>query len=167
MILRRGEYIRLQSPASYLTGTVVEPVRNPGVLYLTNARLAFEVMGPLPYTAFDVGITEISNVHASETETVFTRPRQRLTIESRRGRAVVEVQGARDWADSIVKTIAAIPPPPPPHPAPPPPGSGGQTPVVVNVQAAAGPKIMMHCRNCGNLYDATKGRCDKCGAPPT
>lgn len=57
--------------------------------------------------------------------------------------------------------------PPPPYTPGPPPGYAASGQVVVNVQAPAAPQIMMHCRNCGSLYDATKGRCDKCGAPTT
>ncbi|MGP8016155.1 MAG: hypothetical protein ACLPP2_02540 [Thermoplasmata archaeon] len=49
-------------------------------------------------------------------------------------------------------------------PSPPPPPSGpGQ--VVVNIPAQSPPKVMMPCRNCGNLNDITLGRCPRCGAP--
>jgi hypothetical protein len=51
---------------------------------------------------------------------------------------------------------APLPPPPPPPPG-----------VVVNVQQAAPPplRVMVKCRNCGNVFDMVLGRCDRCGAP--
>ncbi|MCI4347436.1 MAG: hypothetical protein L3J97_02310 [Thermoplasmata archaeon] len=67
----------------------------------------------------------------------------------------------------------SIPPPPPgwaPYPQPPPASYSlfsyappGQV-VVVQPQPA---RVLLNCRNCGSLYDAPKGRCDRCGAPPT
>ena len=57
--------------------------------------------------------------------------------------------------------------PPPPYTPGPPPGYATAGQVVVNIPAQQAPRIMMHCRNCGSLYDATLGRCDKCGAPAT
>jgi hypothetical protein len=42
----------------------------------------------------------------------------------------------------------------------PPPSPTG--PVVINVPS---PKVLMKCSHCGNIYDITLGRCDRCGAP--
>jgi len=171
MILGRGESLILQNGASIVYGEG----KIPGALYLTNMRIVFEAGagGPSPYTAYDEGIDKVWNVHAGLSSKFLQGRREFLTIEGGGGRVVFEVPGARSWADAIVTAKASSPPlPPPPSPLPqnlppPPPGYGGQGPLVVNVQAPAAPTIMMHCRNCGNLYDATKGRCDKCGAPPT
>jgi hypothetical protein len=41
-----------------------------------------------------------------------------------------------------------------------PPGS-----VVVQVQPAPAPKVLTKCAHCGNVYDLTLGRCNRCGAP--
>jgi hypothetical protein len=162
MILSPGEHVILQSGATIQSAWGLYP----GALYLTNVRIVFEagVGGPSPYTAFDQGIQTVRNIHVGQTWKRKEGRREFLTIEGGGGRVIFEVQGARSWADAIVAAKSSIPPPPPPPP--PPPGYGGQGPVVVSVQAPDAPKIMMHCRNCGALYDATKGRCDKCGAPP-
>lgn len=169
MTLLRGEKIILRSPASLSQGEH----QSPGALSLTNFRIVFEagVSGPSPYTAYDEALDRVWNVHAGSTSKFLEGVREFLTIEGARRRVIFEVGGARNWAESIVRAKEGLAPPPPPPPLPylppPPPGYGGSAPVVVNVQAPESPKIMMHCRHCGNLYDATKGRCDKCGAPPT
>jgi hypothetical protein len=168
MILARGEYLIRQDGANLVYGVNI----TPGVLSLSNFRIVFEAGagGPSPFTAYQEGIDGVWNVHAGQTSKFLEGRREFLTIEGMRGRFIFEVSGAGAWAQGIVRAKANIPPPSPPPPRepvlPPPPGYGGQGPVVVNVQAPAAPTVMMHCRNCGNLYDATKGRCDKCGAPP-
>jgi len=40
-------------------------------------------------------------------------------------------------------------------------------PVVINVQPSPPPKVLMKCSHCGNIFDLTLGRCDRCGAPAT
>jgi len=159
----------LRSGAYFRTGDG----REPGALSLTSTRVVFEagVGGPSPYTMYDEALERIWNVHAGTTDKFLEGRREFLTIEASNRRVVFEVPGAQHWAERIVRAkenaIPTPPPPPPPNVPPPPPGYGGHAPIVVNVQPADAPKIMMHCRHCGNLYDATKGRCDKCGAPPT
>jgi hypothetical protein len=55
----------------------------------------------------------------------------------------------------------------PVQPPPPPPGFPASGQVVVNIPPQPAPKVMMPCRNCGNLNDITSGRCPRCGAPFT
>jgi hypothetical protein len=167
MILIKGERLVLRNGASLVFGEG----KKAGALYLTNFRVVFEagVGGPSPYTAYDEALDRVWNVHAGVTSKFLQGTREYLTIEGNRRRVIFEVPGAQSWVDAIIrlKDSAAPPPPPPPHVPPPPPGYGTPGQVVVNIPAQQAPKIMMHCRHCGNLYDATKGRCDKCGAPPT
>jgi hypothetical protein len=159
MILRRGEHFILQDRAAFVQGA-------SGILSLTNYRIVFETQGPTPLTAYEQAIDGVGNVHIGAVRESGSY-RQVLTIEGTRGRVAFYVSGAGVWAESIVNANARAAPPPPPYIPPPPPGYVAPGQVVVNVPAQEPPKIMMHCRNCGNLYDATKGRCDKCGAPPT
>jgi hypothetical protein len=165
MILGRGENIVLQGRASLM----LQWGPNPGALYLTNVRIVFEAGagGPTPYTAFEQSIDRVMNVHVGSSWKKKEGRHEFLTLEGGFGRAVFDAPAAQNWAAAIVATKSSTPHPPPPPPPPPPPGTGGQAPVVVQVQAPAAPQIMMHCRNCGNLFDVTKGRCDRCGAPPT
>lgn len=171
MILDKGEFLICSGFCSLM----YYEQENPGMLYLTNYKLLFEAGagGPNPYTAYYEGLTTVWNVHSGMTSRFLEGKREFLTIEGARGRFVFRVIDAPTWADKIVTAKKNLPPPPPPsqssstRPIPSPLGLGAQTPVVVNVQAPQAPQIMMHCRHCGNLYDATKGRCDKCGAPTT
>jgi len=147
----------------------------PGALYVTTRRILFEAGagGANPFTAYQEGMEGIWNVHHGAESKFLQGRREFLTVEGSRGRFVFQVPNARAWADTLVTTrtrFADSPPPPPPpssHPPPPPPPFSGQGGIILNVHAPAAPTVMMHCRHCGNLYDATKGRCDKCGAPPT
>ncbi len=170
MLLQRGETMVVSGGATLVRG----PEGTPGMLYLTTMRVVFEAGagGPSAFTAYQEGVDGIWNVHAGSESKLLSGTREYLTIEGSRGRFVFRVVSSRGWVDAITNTKAhtAVPPPPPsqhlPPPPPPPPYSSGGG-IVLNVQAPAAPTIMMHCRHCGNLYDATKGRCDKCGAPPT
>jgi len=66
------------------------------------------------------------------------------------------------WAPQPVQQAAAMPVS---SPAPLPITS--QNPVIIQVQPAPAPKVLMKCSHCGNIYDLTLGRCDRCGAPAT
>jgi hypothetical protein len=159
MNLRRGESILLYAGASLHQGL-------PGWLYVTNHRVVFEVAGPTPWTAYEQGIDGVSNVHTGAIP-ASKGVQELLTIEGARGRYIFEVKGARAWANAIINANSNSTLPPPPYIPPPPPGHVPPGQVVINVPVQPPPKVMMHCRNCGSLYDATNGRCDKCGAPPT
>lgn len=144
----------------------------PGSLVLTNARLVFESGGPTPYTGFAETVDRVWNIHTGSSTVgswLDRRTAEYLTLEGAFGRVVFEVAGARVWADALFKAMSSLasmaPPPPPPPPPPAQSGYAGQGPVVVNVQAPSAPVVMMQCRHCGNIFDVTKGRCDKCGAP--
>jgi len=158
MILESGEHWI----ASQNVESITRPWSEPGQLILTNLRLVFEGsfyqpgVGSVPRTLLDLRLGQILNVVAAPGQL----NRNVLRVEAG-GQFVYTfvMPNAPDWAHSIVQARAKAPPVPS--------GYVGQGPVVVSVQAPAAPKIMMHCRNCGALYDATKGRCDKCGAPPT
>jgi hypothetical protein len=167
MILARGEKLLLNDEARLFNdenGTL-------GVLSLTNLRIVFEagVGGASPYTAYNETLERVWNAHAGSSSKLFEGYREYLTIEGDRRRVVFEVAGAVGWVNAITELKQNSPPIPPPparaRPSYPTTAVPGQ--VVVNIPAQEAPKIMMHCRHCGNLYDATKGRCDKCGAPPT
>ena len=169
MILRHGERILLQGMAIWNPGAV----RSPGTLLLTNLRIVFEVSGPSPYTAVDIDLARVWNVHIGRTEGMFSGRRETLVLETHAGRITFEASEANRWATTIVSAKQATPPPPPPG-IPPPPGpspggpspAGSTPPVVVNVHPAAAPKVLTRCRYCGNVYDLASGRCDKCGAVP-
>ncbi|HYK94108.1 MAG TPA: hypothetical protein VEY07_08740 [Thermoplasmata archaeon] len=169
MILRHGETIVGYGRASLRHGESGVP----GTLTLSTLRLVFETGGATPYTVLDLDLSNIWNVHAGTEQAGFMRPaRDYLTLETTTGRSVFELGEARRWADSIIQTKSSHPSslPPPPPPPPPPPSAhnaswSGQ-PVVINVAAPPAPKVMLNCRFCGAMYDATLGRCDRCGARP-
>ncbi|MGP8073290.1 MAG: hypothetical protein ACLPZM_09255 [Thermoplasmata archaeon] len=173
MILGRNERIILEGWASEMRGDV----RVNGRLYLSNLRIVFEAGagGSNPYTSYSEQIENVWNVHAGMTSKLLEGRKEYLTVEGARGRFVFQISGAQGWGQAIVTAKTSLPPPAPPPPPPPsgqaipppPPGFGGQGSIVFNIPAPAAPQVMMHCRHCGNLYDATKGRCDRCGASPT
>lgn len=172
MILRRGERLLFQGPASAAHGES----RISGALFLTNYRIVFEAGagGPSPYTAYAEELDKVWNVHSGATSRFLEGRREFLTVEGERGRIVFDVVGAPAWANALVHAKSSLPtppplPPPPPPSVPPSPtpfGLGAPAPIVVNIPAPTAPRIMMHCRHCGNLFDATLGRCERCGAPP-
>jgi len=169
VILGRGEHLIGSGGASLARG----PEGVPGILYLTSTRIVFEAGagGPTPFTAYEKGLDSVRNVLPGVASRFRSGKREFLTIEDEQGRAIFRVTDAQVWVDAIVAAKSVLPPLPPSTPSESVPpssrGYAGQAPVIVNVQAPPAPQIMMHCRHCGNLYDATKGRCDKCGAPPT
>lgn len=163
MILFRGESIALQGSALLGSGEY----GRSGVLTISSHRLVFEVGGASPYTAIDVHLDKVWNVHVGgDPGGLLRASREFLTVESADGRWLFTVTGASHWASTLVHAKSTTPAPPPPPPPPPPPAAGSGTPVIINVPATPAPKIMMHCRYCGGLFDSTAGRCDKCGARP-
>lgn len=60
-------------------------------------------------------------------------------------------------------TIPATPPPPPS--SQPPAAQSAQGQVVINIPAQPATKIMIQCRHCGSLFEASSGKCNSCGAP--
>jgi len=163
MILRRGETVVLQGAASLGAGEYAQS----GVLTISTQRLVFEVGGVSPFTAIDVHLDQVWNVHVGGDPGGMFRPRREfLTVESSDGRWLFTVAGASQWASTLVHAKSLTPPPPPPPAPPPPPTTGSGAPVIINMPATPAPKIMLHCRYCGALYDSAGGRCDKCGARP-
>ncbi len=78
MILRKGEFVILQSGASPL----YSERKSPGALYLTSARIVFEegAGGPTPHTAYDLEIGRVYNVHAGSSSKFLEGTREFLTI---------------------------------------------------------------------------------------
>ena len=139
--------------------------RTPGALILTNYRLLFESGGATPQTMLETPLRYVSNLHEGSNRYLL-HTEEFLTVECRAGRFVFEIQGATQWRQWIHWAISQLPAAPVPSPPASHGGAGhGAVPVVVNVQPAAAPKIMLPCRNCGSLFDVSLGRCDRCGAP--
>jgi hypothetical protein len=163
MILYPGEALVVQGAASLGAGQYAQS----GVLTISTHRLVFEVGGVSPFTAIDVTLDRVWNVHVGADPGGLLRPKQEfLTVESSHGRWLFTVIGASQWASMLVRAKSAAPTPPPPPPPAHPPVSGSGSPVIINLPATPAPKIMLHCRYCGALYDSTGGRCDKCGGRP-
>lgn len=168
MILATGETLVLQSPAYFSRGE--EWVG--GELYLSSRRVVFEAGagGPNPHTAYIEGVEHVWNVHAGRQTRLFNGTREYLTIEGARGRALFQIAAAAMWAETIARTKGSLPRPAPvpePHSPQRRPAMDGTGSIVVNIPPPVSPQVMMHCRHCGSLYDVARGRCDKCGAPPT
>jgi hypothetical protein len=155
MMLQRGEQILRQGLGVW----DASGIRTTGTLSLTNLRVVFEAIGKRPYTAVDINLERVWNVHVGETRRLLSGRQGLMILETQAGEVTFELAEPKPWTQALVDAKSSVPPPPPP------PSSGATTPpVIVNVKAAPAPKVLARCRYCGALFDSASGRCDQCGA---
>lgn len=152
MRLRHGERI-LRSEYAVLEGGIhPQSARGPGVLYLTNRRIAFEE-GRAARTLRGRAAPSLpvnASLHEVEEATVSRRRIRspRLVVVLRTGRPAFDVLDPEGWSDAIRDALAAP-----------------TTPAVVERVTVERQVVKVRCRYCGSLGNEVDGRCPSCGAP--
>jgi hypothetical protein len=158
MLLQGGEGLLRSAYAVLDPGSPVAPGRGPGVLYLTNHRLLFELPesrgavrdfmgGRDTRLAVDVLLHEVRNVTVRRGR--LGRPR--LVVELPAGRLAFDVLEPDEWVSEVARAKRELPSPF----VPPPPATHTIEREVVKIR----------CRFCGALGNEVHGRCPACGAP--
>jgi hypothetical protein len=158
MLLHAGESVLRSEYAVLLEGEGAGVLpRAPGVLYLTNFRIAFEatpsrglvrnlVRGRHPVAVLD---TDLRAVH----DVAVLHPglgRPRLHLEVPGARVTLDVLEPDAWVRAIAEGRHALPPPP----------AGG----VVATHTIERQVVKVRCRFCGTLGNEVDVRCPSCGA---
>jgi hypothetical protein len=158
MLLQGGEGLLRSAYAVLDPSSPVAPRRGPGVLYLTNHRLLFELpesRGPVrdfiggrdTRLALDCVLHDVRNLTVRRGR--LGRPR--LVVELAGGRFAFDVLEPDAWMAEIARAKVELPSP----------GIAG-TAVTHTIEREV---VKIRCRFCGALGNEVHGRCPACGAP--